>query len=309
MIRHRGRSRTGAGAAHALPLRGQRIRELGLPLPAPGESPVGKRPRGLGLVRRGRPLKRWRYVGAFGPELMLCAGDARVGPLPQRWWALAERQAPLVGRTSVGHGGLRLDRLGPDEVGLQVQGAGARIELELIVDGGAEPIEVVSPSGPDGWVWTRKRAGVAAHGRIERGGRVRELELEAVVDDSAGYHERHTAWRWSTGAGRAETGERVAWNLVAGVHDAPEASERTLWVNGEPRELGRVRFADRLDEVELADGGRLTFSEWSTREHHSNLLVLRNSYRQPFGTFSGELPGGLRLAEGYGVMEEHEAWW
>ena len=29
--------------------------------------------------RRGtRPLKRWRYVGVYGPELMLCVGSARV---------------------------------------------------------------------------------------------------------------------------------------------------------------------------------------------------------------------------------------
>ena len=32
-------------------------------------------------------------------------------------------------------------------------------------------------------------------------------------------------------------------------------------------------------------------------------------YRQPFGTFAGELPGGLELAEGYGVMEDHDVHW
>ena len=36
---------------------------------------------------------------------------------------------------------------------------------------------------------------------------------------------------------------------------------------------------------------------------------MRSYYRQPFGTFEGELSGGLTLAEGYGVMEEHEVWW
>jgi hypothetical protein len=38
--------------------------------------------------------------------------------------------------------------------------------------------------------------------------------------------------------------------------------------------------------------------------------LVRSSYRQPFGAFSGELPGGLAtLTEGLGVMERHEAWW
>ena len=32
-------------------------------------------------------------------------------------------------------------------------------------------------------------------------------------------------------------------------------------------------------------------------------------YVQPFGTFSGRLPGGLALAEGYGVMEAHDVLW
>src|SRR2546421_138933 len=46
-----------------------------------------------------------------------------------------------------------------------------------------------------------------------------------------------------------------------------------------------------------------------TRAGRDSLLLVRSVYRQPFGTFSGELPGGVALAEGYGVMEEHEAWW
>ena len=41
------------------------------------------------------------------------------------------------------------------------------------------------------------------------------------------------------------TGARVAWNLVDGVHDAPVASERTVWVDGEPREVPPLAFAGR----------------------------------------------------------------
>ena len=36
---------------------------------------------------------------------------------------------------------------------------------------------------------------------------------------------------------------------------------------------------------------------------------MRNRYRQPFGEFSGTLPCGFALAEGYGVMEEHDVLW
>jgi hypothetical protein len=61
--------------------------------------------------------------------------------------------------------------------------------------------------------------------------------------------------------------------------------------------------------TDLSGVGELAFSEWAARESHMNVLVMRNRYRQPFGEFSGRLPGGLRLAEGYGVMEEHDVLW
>jgi hypothetical protein len=146
---------------------------------------------------------------------------------------------------------------------------------------------------------------VHLRGRVCAGGRTFELDGDdGFVDESAGYHARHTAWRWSAGIGRTEDGRRVAWNLVDGVHDAPTSSERTVWVDGEPHEVPAQEFAEDLGSV-----GALRFQEWSARESSMNVLLMRNRYRQPFGEFSGELPCGLRLAEGYGVMEEHDVHW
>jgi hypothetical protein len=270
----------------ALPARGPAVRELDLPLP----------PRRAPLLHGTRPLKRWCWVGVFGPELMLCAGHAHVGPLSRRWWAIALPDGKLRERTTAGGGGVRVS---PDRV--SVNAADARIEIELEP---ADGVEVASPSGED-WIWTRKRGGVRATGVVGLDGRTRNVEAEAVIDESAGYHPRHTAWHWSAGVGRGGGGERVAWNLVAGVHDAAEASERTVWVDGEPREVPPVEFAADLSRV-----AGLSFEEWCAREEHTNRLIFRSHYRQPFGAFSGELPGGgPRLAEGYGVMEEHDVRW
>ena len=142
-------------------------------------------------------------------------------------------------------------------------------------------------------------------GRVSAGGRSFELDGDdGFIDDSAGYHARHTAWRWSAGLGRSDDGRRVAWNLVQGVHDAPGAGEQTVWLDGEPREVGTQEIA-----ADLSRAGGLEFSEWSARESRMNLGVARNRYRQPFGEFRGELPCGVRLAEGYGVMEEHDVLW
>ena len=62
-----------------LPVRGDGVRRLDLPLP----------PARMPLLRGRRPLKRWRYVAVYAPELMLCVGDARIAGVPQRWWAVA----------------------------------------------------------------------------------------------------------------------------------------------------------------------------------------------------------------------------
>ena len=189
---------------------------------------------------------------------------------------------------------------------MRVETDDVRIDLRLEE---RPAVEIVSPAGRLRYIWTRKQAHVPVRGSVEVAGRRRDIDGVAFIDDSAGYHPRHTAWMWSAGNGRTTDGRAVAWNLVTGVHDAPHDSERTLWVDGEPRELGPVAFAPDLTGITFQEGGALDFTEWSAREEKMNLLLMRSDYRQPFGTFAGTLPGGLELAEGYGVMEEHDVRW
>jgi Protein of unknown function (DUF2804) len=270
----------------SLPVRGPAVHELGLPLP-PGRMP---------LLRGGRPLKRWRYVGVYTPELMLCAGEARVGGLPQRWWAVALPDGNLLERTSSRRAGLDL---APGRA--RIAGREVSLDLELDETGG---VEVVSEHD-GGYIWTRKQAGVRVLGRVTALAETWQLDgPHGFIDDSAGYHARHTTWRWSAGLGHAGGGQPVAWNLVEGVHDAPEGSERTVWVDGEPHEVAPQRFAADLSSV-----GGLGFTPWCEREDHANWWLFRSDYRQPFGAFAGKLPGGLALESGYGVMEWHDVRW
>jgi hypothetical protein len=245
------------------------------------------------VLRRGRMLKRWRYVGVYGPDLMLCVGDARVGVIRKRWWAVVLPGRPI----REGSRGIRFD-------GSRAVVGDGDVRVDLVVDesGG---VESVNAHG-DGYIWTRKQAGVPVRGRVDIDGRSIEVDGLGVVDDTAGYHARETSWLWSAGVGRAVGGERVGWNLVTGVNDGPVASERTVWVDGEPVEVPPVDFA-----ADLSRAGDLEFSEWpgSARVDDTNLLVFSSRYRQPFGEFSGTLPNGLELASGYGVMEEHDVRW
>jgi hypothetical protein len=243
-----------------------------------------------------RPLKRWRYVGAYGPELQICFGDAHIGPLRQRFWALATPDGTIREKTTLfGSAGVRID--GP-EVALDAPGVRARLRLDEV-----EGVETLSRHG-ESYIWTRKQGGVRVSGLIEIDGSPLQFDARGMVDDSAGYHARHTVWSWSAGVGTSVDGRALAWNLVTGVHDATEASERTVWVDGKPEEVGPVEFAADLSSV-----GELAFKEWASRADNTNALLLKSKYRQPFGTFSGRLPNGVELREGYGVMESHDVHW
>jgi Domain of unknown function (DUF2804), C-terminal len=243
---------------------------------------------------RSRPLKAWRYLGVFAPEMMLCIGSVRVGPLRQSFWAVWDRKR-LYERTLIGR---REARLSPGCAAVRSR----HVQITLAFEE-TPGVETISRSG-ESYAWTRKQGGVPVSGTVSLDGVTHALSARAVIDDSAGYHARHTSWRWCAGVGLGRDGRELAWNLVEGVHDAPQGSERTVWIDGRPREVGPCSFEPSLLGVD-----RLRFESEAVRERRDNLLVVRSSYRQPFGIFSGELPGGTGLAEGYGVMEAHEAWW
>jgi hypothetical protein len=248
-----------------------------------------------------RPLKMWRYVGVFAPELMLCVGSVRIGPARQAFWAVWDRGSrQLRERTVIGHGRVQLS-YGRVEV------EDGDVEIDLVLEE-TDGIETVCPSGAS-YGWTRKQGGIRARGTVRVGPTEYALDARAVIDDTAAYYERHTNWRWSAGVGVAVDGRSVAWNLVAGVNDPPHDSERTVWIDGVPSEVGPNTFSDDLQKVDFREGGALHFAAEGVRERRENLLLVRSFYRQPFGTFTGELPGRVALAEGYGVMEEHDVHW
>jgi hypothetical protein len=263
----------------------------------------------MSLTRGGRLRKRWRYLAVFDERVMLCAARAEVGPMRQSFWALWDREGQRryahtsflrgAGAVAIEPG---LDSAGP--VSLRLRAGEVSADLRFAE---SEPIESLCPSGGS-YAWTRKRAGMAVTGMLSAGGRSWQLEGARGVDDlSAGYHQRHTDWMWSAGVGSATDGRALAWNLVSGINDPPSASERAIWVDGEPAEPAPVRF-EGTEAIEFAGGARIEFAAESERARDDNLLILRSRYRHLFGTFSGSLDG-IPLERGLGVMEEHSALW
>ncbi|HEY0739398.1 MAG TPA: DUF2804 family protein [Herpetosiphonaceae bacterium] len=257
-------------------------------------------PAPLPLFFGGRLRKMWRYVSIWSADLMVCAGSIEVGPVRQEFWAVWDR------------GGQRLwerTRFLPCCVQLPpgrvlVQDGGVTIDVALDENTG---LQVVTPTGR-AYTWTRKQI-VRAHGSITLHGVSRRVEAVALIDDNAGYHPRHTHWYWSGGAGLDQHGRSVAWSLIVGLNDSPVSSERTIWIDGVPHEVGPVRFTGDLSAVAFAEGGALGFTAEAVRQRRDNLVLIRSEYRQPFGRFAGTLPGDLRLRDAFGVMEEHTAVW
>lgn len=287
--------------------------------------PPGKVP----LRRKGSWRKQWRYLGAFCDELLLCAARVQVGPAGQTFWAIWDRErgelhertrmtAPRIARGEVwteldeGEHTGRID-WAPDEGGtvVRIEAAAKGAEEEpiraFLHAGEGKWHQVVCPTGEgDGYVWTRKRP-VAVECDVRIGERRIRCEARGVEDESCGYHPHHTVWDWSAGVGETTDGRAVAWNLVSGINDPDRGSERAVWIDGEPREVGPATF-DGLEAIEV-DGTRLEFTAEAERSKEESKPWAKYSYRQPFGTFSGTLPGGLELASGLGVMEHHDAQW
>jgi hypothetical protein len=298
------------------------------------------------LFSRGRPLKRWRYVGVFGERFMICAAAVQVGPARQTFWAVYERARTLAGAPSGGHPGEHAQRTGGEHANgadghahgadghtdgvlvertrllprrgvldltpgrLRIRDDGVLLDLALEEDDG---IEATCPHGR-AHVWTRKQAGVRAHGTLVFNSHPPArapiaVDALAVIDDTAGYHARVTEWWWAAGVGSAPDGAPLAFNLVQGVNDPPVGSERAVWIAGVPHEAPPVRFSEDLRSICSDDGSELRFAPEAERSRSDNLLLVRSDYRAPFGTFSGTLPGGIPLAHASGVVEHHRAHW
>jgi hypothetical protein len=186
----------------------------------------------LPLFRGLRPLKKWRYLGVYGPEVQMCVGIARIAGAYQAFWAVHNRTTDAFRERAALRPILHFD-----ETSARFDG------VDVAYRRAGEPVEVVSRHGKQ-LIWTRKTP-VHVTGTIDG----LAIDSHGLVDESAGHHARVTRWSWSAGCGTSETGAALTWNLVDGVHDSLHNSERTLWVDGVPQEVDPVTFAADLSRV------------------------------------------------------------
>ena len=266
-------------------------RPSGIPLP----------PDHLPLFRSAQLRKSWHYVSFWSQELSFCAAQVKVGPLRQEYWGVWDRAESRFRQSSHIFGSHV--QLGPNRVQVIDGDANVDVGFEHCVS-----FEVCRSAG-QAYIWSHKDYSRHARGVVQYGNTKREVSGVMFVDVNAGYHERHTSWRWAAGAGLDQQGRLIAFNAITGLFDTPTSSERTIWIEDQAREVGPNTFAPDLSSVSFSEGGKLNFQPEQLIEHHDNYLVIRSDYFHWFGTYAGTLPGGIELREAYGVRERHDAVW
>lgn len=297
--------------------------------------------------RRGR-LRRWYYVAAGDEQAAVGAAVVHLGvvavafawavldgstvtwetrrPLGRgAWVALTPGQAPPGARGTRPRG---VAGLAGRDVRLHLDGAGGldldvpveegRLRATLEVTAAVTPVVLSTPTPGGGWNVTQKAAGTAVEGPIEVAGHRRRLGDGAGGwrDWTRGRQDRHTVWRWAAGAGRDQHGRRVGLNLSTGMNGRGPG-EDLVWVDGTPHPVE----VEHLDPLGGSAGGPwrasgpgwgLRFEPWGVRSADERLAVLRSSYTQPIGRFTGTLPGPadepLQVTL-TGVTEDHLAVW
>lgn len=196
---------------------------------------------------------------------------------------------------------------------------GIRVELTLKEDN--DPLRLVCPAGYNGWVFTRKSAGLPVDGEIRWGHQIWRCDdsTRGAVDWSCGFMRRETAWNWASLSGQLPDGRSIGLNLAAGVNETG-MTENALWLDGQCQTLGAARFSfDRYSpgndwHVSTVDGRvDLHFVPATARKERLNAGLLASNFRQYVGTFNGSLidEGGSRVeVQGLqGFMEDHFARW
>jgi len=284
--------------------------------------------------------KTWRYAGVFHQDLFLGVAIADLGYLGLtfvyvadggRMYEVAWKSPGAIGMrvgaaagTSVAMAPGRLVSLAPTQAGgvtVAIEVPGIRANLDIA--GGATPLTVVSDvgRGTGRAGMTVKQAGPVATGTICVQGRSYTLtEGRACLDFTEAFFPRRTVWSWATAGGRTLAGQAFGFNLARGVHDDVQGrfTENALWVDGMPAALPPVTFTPAPGlaawSMRSADGAvDLTFAPRGERGEDVNFLLVSSRYRQPFGTFSGQLRDArgrqVQIADVPGVTEEHAALW
>ncbi len=184
-----------------------------------------------------------------------------------------------------------------------------------------EPMRICTRTGPAGWAYAQKVAGVPADGHVECAwGRfdLAEIGAHAHHDFTVGFLRRETWWHWACLSGTTRDGARVGLNLSCGTNETTY-SENCVWHDDRRIPVSGTAFEFDEDDlmrpwrVRSTDGSvDLAFTPLGSYVTRRNLFVAAASFHQIFGRFEGTIPGRdgpIKVADVYGFTERQYTKW
>ncbi|MBL4908346.1 MAG: DUF2804 domain-containing protein [Sneathiella sp.] len=186
-----------------------------------------------------------------------------------------------------------------------------------------ETLRLCTPTGPSGWTYCQKVAGLQAEGELFHNGQrydLREIGAYAHHDFTAGFLRQDTFWNWACLTGQDDAGNVLGLNLSNGVNETG-FSENVIWLNGKRENAGLISFDYDLDDLSKpwkisSESGRLnlTFRSEGQYAAQNKSCPLPFDFHQLFGSFEGtlRLESGdiIRINDIPGFCErQYAVWW
>jgi hypothetical protein len=185
--------------------------------------------------------------------------------------------------------------------------------------GSRESLAMLHRLGPRQVAYTHKAAGWPAWGHFELG--IRRIGLDgglAASDWTRSEASRVTKWKWASLSGFLRDGRSIGLNLSAEVYDDERghSRENAVWIDGKVSALSGVRFSVPSDPRSErwvirsidTDEVDIEFEPLGAREDHTNLVLVRTDFVQPYGRFAGRVHEH-DIAGCFGVVESHLSVW
>ncbi len=115
-----------------------------------------------------------------------------------------------------------------------------------------ETLRLCTPTGPNGWTYCQKVAGLPAEGILSYEGDIHDLGVlgaSAHHDFTAGHLRQDTFWNWACLTGYLEDGRALGLNLSNGVNETGH-SENALWIDGKQEAAGLTQFTYDPDDLQ-----------------------------------------------------------
>ncbi|MCG8492756.1 MAG: DUF2804 domain-containing protein [Sneathiellales bacterium] len=161
-----------------------------------------------------------------------------------------------------------------------------------------ETLRLTTPTGPTGWTYCQKVAGLKAEGHlVTEEGEIGLQDLGACAhhDFTAGFLRRDTFWNWACITGYDEQGRCIGLNLSNSVNETGH-SENVIWVDGKLYPAGLIQFS--YDRDNLSQPWEITSDTGAVKLHFRSEGKYTASnpdgktpfdFHQLFGSFNGEV--------------------